>query len=83
MMFGLPRVNHAYLYTKAISMKWGEKKLTKICQEEMGIDPNLGDTFIGQTGPSLDRPHHGTVRAAFPHTALQNGGLQSDVEMKV
>jgi hypothetical protein len=27
-------------------MKWGEKKLTQICKEEMGLDPALGGAFL-------------------------------------
>ena len=38
-MFQIPDVQNVYLYQKPISMRWGEKKLTAPCKEEMGIDP--------------------------------------------
>jgi hypothetical protein len=42
----IPGVKTAYLYPKQISMNLGEKKLTQICKEEMGLDPKIGMIFI-------------------------------------
>jgi hypothetical protein len=45
-MFQIPDVQNVYLYQKPISMRWGEKKLTALCKEEMGIDPDNGGVFL-------------------------------------
>jgi hypothetical protein len=45
-MFQIPDVENVYLYQKPISMRWGEKKLTALCKEEMGIDPGNGGVFL-------------------------------------
>lgn len=45
-MFNVPNVKHVYIYPKAINMSWGERKLSQLCQDEMGIDPNMGDVFL-------------------------------------
>ncbi len=41
-MFQIPNAGSAYLYQKPINMRWGEKKLTQLCLDEMGIDPGAG-----------------------------------------
>ncbi len=46
MFFQIPSVKNIYLYPKPIPMNWGEKKLTQICQDEMGIDPMTGAVFL-------------------------------------
>ena len=45
-MFSLPNLQIAYMSPRAISMKWGRKKLIQFCKEEMGIDPALGNAFL-------------------------------------
>jgi len=45
-MFQIPDVQNVYLYQKPISMRWGGKKLTALCKEEMGIDPGNGGVFL-------------------------------------
>ena len=45
-MFNLPKVKTVFFYPTPIPMNWGEKKLTKICKEEMGIEPTLGSVFL-------------------------------------
>jgi transposase len=46
-MFHLPSgVSHVHLYSAPIGMRWGEKKLTQICRDEIGIDPTSGDVFL-------------------------------------
>jgi hypothetical protein len=42
-MFQIPNAGSVYLYQKPINMRWGEKKLTQLCRDEMGIDPRAGD----------------------------------------
>ena len=37
-MFQIPNAGSVYLYQKQINMRWGEKKLTQLCRDEMGID---------------------------------------------
>lgn len=37
-MLSIPDVKYVYLYPHPINMKWGEKKLSEICKNEMGID---------------------------------------------
>ncbi len=41
-----PGVTHVHLYAAPISMRWGERKLTQICTEEIGIDPSTGGVFL-------------------------------------
>lgn len=43
---GLPAVKHLYMYAEPIPMNWGERKLTEICLNEMGIDPAVGGVFL-------------------------------------
>jgi hypothetical protein len=45
-MFQVPQVKNIYAYAKPINMGWGEKKLTAICLEEIGIDPQTGAVFL-------------------------------------
>ena len=45
-MFQLPNVKFVHMYPKAVPMNWGEKKLTQICLNEMGIDPKAGGVFL-------------------------------------
>src|SRR5688572_11637294 len=45
-MFAFLRGEKLYLYQKPISMRWGEKKLTQLCQDEMGLDPRDGGLFL-------------------------------------
>ena len=45
-MFRVPNVKNVYIYPKPINMAWGEKKLTAICNDEMGIDPRGGAVFL-------------------------------------
>ena len=42
----IPRVSHIYMYPKPISMKLGENKLSKLCIDEMGLDPTKGFVFL-------------------------------------
>jgi hypothetical protein len=42
----LSRAKCIYLYPKPININWGEKKLTEICKQEMGIDPTHEDLFV-------------------------------------
>jgi hypothetical protein len=46
MLLGLPNVKFVYLYPNPIPMNWGERKLIKICKNEMGLDPALGGIFL-------------------------------------
>ncbi len=46
-MFYLPPgVRHVHLYADPINMRWGEAKLSKLCREQMGIEPDHGDVFL-------------------------------------
>jgi transposase len=45
-MFQIPSAGSVYLYQKPINMRWGEKKLTQLCRDEMGIDPRAGGAFL-------------------------------------
>lgn len=45
-MFQIPNVKKIYLYPKPIPMNFGETKLTQICRDEMGIDPEDGSVFL-------------------------------------
>lgn len=45
-MFQIPKNKKIFLYPKPISMNFGEKKLTQICRNEMGIDPEDGSVFL-------------------------------------
>lgn len=40
MFFEIPIGRKVLLYTRPISMRWGERKLSKICREELGKDPD-------------------------------------------
>ena len=42
----LPRFRNAYLFQRPINMRWGEKKLTALCNEEIGVEPKVGDAFL-------------------------------------
>ena len=44
--FYFKNTGNFYLYSKPINMKSGENKLTKLCLDEMKIDPNNGDMFL-------------------------------------
>lgn len=46
MFFQVPDVKNIYLYAKPIPMGWGEKKLTQLCVDEIGIDPRTGAVFL-------------------------------------
>ena len=61
-MFQIPNSGSVYLYQKPINMRWGEKKLTQLCRDEMGIDPRAGEVFLFYNSkrdqlklPSLDQ----------------------------
>lgn len=41
-----PEITRIHLYAEPISMAWGEKKLTAICRDDMGIDPEDGGVFL-------------------------------------
>jgi hypothetical protein len=41
-MFQIPSAGSVYLCQRPINMRWGEKKLTQLCRDEMGIDPRAG-----------------------------------------
>lgn len=45
-MFLLPPFRHAYLLQKPINMRWGDKKLTDLCKQVIGIEPKVGDAFL-------------------------------------
>ena len=45
-MLKLPKFRAVYLFQQPVSMRWGEKKLTQVCQQEMGIEPKVGDAFL-------------------------------------
>ena len=45
-MFNLPTFRKAYLCQKPISMRWGEKKLTALCKESLGVEPAVGVAFV-------------------------------------
>ena len=46
-LFSLPPgVSHVHMYAEPINMRWGEKKLSQICRDEIGIDPAAGDVFL-------------------------------------
>ena len=45
-MFSIPDAKYVYLYPHPINMKWGEKKLSEICRNEMGIDPKNEGVFL-------------------------------------
>ncbi len=45
-MFYIPKVKYVYIYPAAINMSWGERKLSQLCRDEMGIDPEEGDVFL-------------------------------------
>jgi|SRR5450631_1794201 len=45
-MFNLPTFRKAYLFQKPISMRWGEKKLTALCKESLGVEPAVGVAFV-------------------------------------
>ena len=45
-MFQIPNVKFVYIYPKPVNMHWGERKLSQLCEEEMGIDPKAGDVFL-------------------------------------
>jgi hypothetical protein len=34
------------MYGKPIPMNWGEKKLTQLCKDDIGIDPQSGAVFL-------------------------------------
>jgi len=42
----VPPNGSAYMYTKPVNMQWGPAKLSKICTEQMGINPVTGAVFI-------------------------------------
>lgn len=47
MTFNIPKnVKTVFLYPEPIPMNWGEKKLTQLCKEKMGIDPAFGGVFL-------------------------------------
>ncbi len=46
----LPRFRNAYLFQRPINMRWGEKKLTALCKEEIGVEPQVGDAFLFYNG---------------------------------
>jgi hypothetical protein len=43
---GIPPVKYVYLYPNPIPMNWGATKVTRLCLEDMGIDPRLGGVFL-------------------------------------
>ena len=45
-MFQIPNAVSVYLYQKPINMRWGEKRLTQLCKDEMGIDPRAVVVFL-------------------------------------
>ena len=45
-MFQIPNVKNVYMYTRPINMGWGEKKLSEICRDEIGVDPRGGAVFL-------------------------------------
>jgi hypothetical protein len=45
-MFQVPNVKNVFMYAQPIPMNWGEKKLTQLCKDEMGIDPKAGTVFL-------------------------------------
>jgi hypothetical protein len=42
----IPPSGTAYLYAKPVNMQWGPAKLSKLCTEQMGINPATGAVFI-------------------------------------
>ena len=40
MLFEIPIGRKVLLYTRPISMRWGDKKLSKLCKEELDKDPD-------------------------------------------
>ena len=44
----VPPGGSAYMYTKPINMGWGPAKLSKICTEEIGINPVTGNVMYGR-----------------------------------
>lgn len=68
MFFEIPIGRQAILYTRPISMRWGDKKLSKICKEELDKDPEeqkevfvftnlkkdqIAVFYVDNTGPTL------------------------------
>ena len=45
-MFNLPSFRKAYLCQKPINMRWGDKKLTAMCKESLGVEPTPGVAFL-------------------------------------
>jgi transposase len=45
-MFEIPAVKFVFLYSEPINTHWGEKKLSELCREKMGIEPKEGHVFI-------------------------------------
>jgi hypothetical protein len=45
-MFNLPSFRNAYLCQKPINMRWGDKKLTAMCKESLGVEPTPGVAFL-------------------------------------
>jgi transposase len=42
----IPPAGRVYMYTKPINMQWGPVKLSRLCTEEIGIDPKTGAVFL-------------------------------------
>ncbi len=42
----IPQGSEVYMHTKPVDMQWGPEKLTKICVDEIGIDPKSGAVFL-------------------------------------
>jgi len=42
----MPTFQQVYLLQKPINMRWGERKLSALCQQEIGIAPKVGDAFL-------------------------------------
>ena len=45
-MFQIPNVKTVYMYPRPVPMNWGEKKLTQLCNDEMGVNPKTGAVFL-------------------------------------
>jgi transposase len=45
-LFDIPKVKYVYIYPKTINMNWGERKLSQLCRDEMGIDLKEGNVFL-------------------------------------
>lgn len=45
-MFTLPVFRNVYLFQKPINMRWGEKKLRQLCQQDSGVEPGVGNAFL-------------------------------------